>query len=308
MEAKLLKRTQLKPDENQPRKSFDLDSLIESIKERGVITPLIITEDSVILDGERRWRASEGIQDELPCVIVDRKEYDQPDKRLELQLIIDEMREDYNVIDKAEAYKRYVDAGHSKEELARLLKHKSPTAVKNILSLLNTMLSVQQKLKQDDTNYRYHTEIETKLTSSIPKQQKERIHQRAMEGAFDNFIQLQETLEFAKSHPVHLEEIAEAKDASARTLVMLNAEPIVKDKYKQKKRVEMSQPEIDKERLTQMMQALNSINSCRILWSMTDAIDFVKKTATKEQKEAIVKSVDMIVEVWNKTSKALKKD
>ena len=307
MEAKLLKRTQLKPDENQPRKSFDLDSLIESIKERGVITPLIITEDSVILDGERRWRASEGIQDELPCVIVDRKDYDQPDKRLELQLIIDEMREDYNAIDRAEAYQRYIDAGHSQKELATLLKVKEP-AITGLLKLLKLTRVNLDKLREDDTNWSFHSDIEGTLNGSVPPAQKDRIHKRVIDGAFNNRDELRETLTFAKEHPVHLEEIAEAKDASERTLVMLNAEPIVKDKYKQKKRVEMSQPEIDKERLTQMMQALNSINSCRILWSMTDAIDFVKKTATKEQKEAIVKSVDMIVEVWNKTSKALKKD
>lgn len=308
MEAKLITKSKLKPDANQPRKSFDLDGLVDSIKERGILVPLIVTPDFTILDGERRWRASNKIEElkELPCFVVDQKEYDKPDKRLELQLIVDEMREDYNAVEKAEAYQRYINAGHSQQDLATLLK-KSHSVVKSAISILSAGPSVVSKLREDDKNWTFHADVECKLNGDVPKKQKENIHKRVLEGAFNTQDELRETLAFAKSHPVHLEEIAEAKDASARTLVMLNAEPIVKDKFKPKGRKEMNQVDIDKERLTQMLQALNNINSSRILWSMTDAIEFVKKTATKEQKEAIIKSIEMIVKVWTKTLSELKK-
>lgn len=305
MEAKLIEKTKLKPDKGQPRKTFNIEELIPSIKEKGVITPLIITPDNTILDGERRWRASNKIKEikKLPCVVVDRKDWEKPDKRLETQLIINEMTEDYNVIERAEAYKRYIDAGHTRADLARLL-HRDQTAIFKVLSLLSVTRETKERLRKDDTNWTLHTDVEMMLNADIPRKQKERIHKRVLEGAFVNRDELRETLEFAKEHPIETEKIIEAKDTTERGLVMIGAEPIEPKEFKPRKK--MSQEDVEHLRFTEMIQALNVINSSRTLWAMSDAIDIIKKLANKEQKKSIIRSIETIIRVWSETLKKLK--
>lgn len=76
MENIVYKRVnELHPDPNQPRKTFDkkkLKEMAESIKEKGILYPLLITKDNMILDGERRWKAAKlaGLE-EVPCLIRD---------------------------------------------------------------------------------------------------------------------------------------------------------------------------------------------------------------------------------------------
>lgn len=310
MKLEFIDKNKLNPDKNQPRKSFQLDELIESIKDMGILTPLIVTPDhpNEILDGERRWRASMKIAKikKLPCIVMPKEDYDAPDKRLEAQLIIDEMRENYNVIDKAEAYKRYIDAGHSQDELSRLLRHKSHTLVQNILKLLDTRVAIQKHLQKDDANWSYHSEVESGLNGSVPRKQKDRIHQRVLEGAFNTRDELRETLQFAREHPVEREKIIEAEDSTERGLIMLGAEAPETQKPYRPKGKEKTKEDIDKMRFTDMIVALNNINGNRYLWAMSDAIELVNKTATKEQKESIVKSIETIVKVWTKTLKELK--
>jgi len=306
MEAKLVDKAKLKPDKNQPRKTFNLDDLIPSIQERGIMTPLIIAPNNLILDGERRWRAANKIREikEVPCVVVDAKDWNKADKRLETQLLINEMREDYNVIERAEAYQRYIDAGHSERELARLLG-KGHYTIQQALSLLAMAMATREKLRKDDTNWSFHADIEGVSGEKIPQKQKERIHQRVFEGAFANQDELRETLQFAKEHPVESERIIEAKDSTERGLVMVGAERSVPTEYKPKKK--MSQEDVEKMRFTAMVQALNSINSNRTLWAMSDAISVVKKLATREQKETIIRSIETIIRGWTKTLNELKK-
>lgn len=310
MKLEFIDKNKIKPDKNQPRKSFQLDELIESIKDKGILTPLITTPDhpSQILDGERRWRAAMKIDKikKLPCIVMPKEDYDKPDKRLEAQLIIDEMREDYNVIDRAEAYQRYIDAGHSERELARLLRHKDHKSVSRVLSLLGTRAPIQNKLKQDDTNWTFHAEVETGLNGSVPEKQKHRIHQRVIEGAFKTRDELRDTLQFAREHPVKIEKLAEAKDTLDRELIMMDTERTPKAEYKPKKK-ERTQEDVDKMRFTEMIQALNAINGARTLWAMTDSVELIKRLATKEQIESIIKSIETIVKVWTKTLKELKK-
>jgi ParB family chromosome partitioning protein len=305
MKAELIEKTKLKPDKSQPRKTFNIEELVASIKEKGVITPLVITPDFKILDGERRWRASQKVDKikKLPCVIMEEEEYEKPDKRLETQILINEMREDYNVIERAEAYKRYIDAGHSQMDLARLLQT-GHTTIQNVLGLLACRQADKERLRKDDTDWTLHARAEMMLNSSIPQKQKERIHQRIFEGAFANKDELDETLEFAKEHPAEREKIIEAKDTTERGLVMIGAERPVPTEYKPKKKA--SPEDIEKMRFTEMIQALNTINSSRTLWAMSDAIDIVKKLATKEQKKNIIRSIETIVRVWSETLKKLK--
>jgi len=306
MKLQLIDKTKIKPDSGQPRKTFDIEELTASIREKGVITPLVITPDLKILDGERRWRAAQKVNNikKLPCVIIEEEKYKKPDKRLETQLLINEMRENYNVIERAEAYQKYINAGHTQMDLARLLQ-RGHTTIQHILDLNALRGAIKEKLRKDDAGWSLNAEVEHISDSSISRKQKDRIHKRIFEGAFINKDELRETLEFAKEHPIEREKIIEAKDSTERGLVMLSAEPIGPKAYRPKKKA--SQEDIEKMKFTEMIQALNAINSCRVLWTMSDAINTVNKFATKEQKKNIVQSIETIVKVWTKTLKELKK-
>jgi len=130
---------QIRPNRNQPRKQFDpekLEELAASIKEKGIIQPLVVTQKEgfyEIIAGERRWRASQkaGLR-ELPVVIREASD----DAVMELALIENIQREDLNAIEEAQAYKSLVEQfGISQEEVARRVG-KSRTSVTNALRLL----------------------------------------------------------------------------------------------------------------------------------------------------------------------------
>ena len=103
---------QIRPNPNQPRKQFapeKLEELAASIKEKGIIQPLVVTKKDgyyEIIAGERRWRASQkaGLR-ELPVVIREAS----PDAVMELALIENIQREDLNAIEEAQAYKALVE-------------------------------------------------------------------------------------------------------------------------------------------------------------------------------------------------------
>ena len=107
-----LKLIDVEPNKNQPRTHFDdekIDELAESIKEYGVIQPIIVTKKDnyyQIVAGERRWRASKkaGIT-EIPAIVRDYSE--QTNK--EIALIENIQREDLNPIEKARAIRELLD-------------------------------------------------------------------------------------------------------------------------------------------------------------------------------------------------------
>ncbi len=132
----LVRLSDIEPNRNQPRKRFDkekLDELAISIKEHGIISPLIVTELEKgrykIIAGERRWRAARiaGIT-EVPVIV---KEY--TDKEImEIALIENLQREDLNIIEVAKGYKQLIeDFSLTQEQLAERMG-KSRSAVTNI--------------------------------------------------------------------------------------------------------------------------------------------------------------------------------
>ncbi len=138
---------ELKPHADQPRKSFDNDKLEElaaSIREKGVIQPLVVRREAdhyQIIAGERRWRASQkaGLR-EVPVVIQDVSE----DWALEMALIENIQREDLNPIEEAEAYRNLMDGFDlTQDEVARRVGKERPT-VANSLRLLRLPKIVQQ--------------------------------------------------------------------------------------------------------------------------------------------------------------------
>jgi len=141
-ESKVIKISidRIKPNPNQPRKHIKeetLKELAESIKQKGIIQPIIVREKEgyyEIIAGERRWRAAQiaGLQ-EIPVVI--RNDISELES-LELALIENIQREDLNSIDLALAYNELIEKYNlTQEELAKILG-KSRSAIANTLRLL----------------------------------------------------------------------------------------------------------------------------------------------------------------------------
>lgn len=139
----------LKPNPSQPRKRFEqgaLEELAESIKENGVIQPLIVRREDggfEIVAGERRWRAAKIAKlEKLPVVI--RTATDQ--EVAELMLIENIQREDLNPIEEAEAYEKLAERfGLTHEEIAKRTG-KNRSVVTNQLRLLKLSEKVKKAL------------------------------------------------------------------------------------------------------------------------------------------------------------------
>lgn len=142
----------IEPNKNQPRKEFNEDALqelAESIKQFGVIEPLVVVKRKgyyELIAGERRWRAARlaGLK-EVPVVI---KDYDDQ-QIVEIALIENIQREDLNPIEEAHAYERLIEEFHlTQDEVAERVS-KSRTTVTNALRLLKLTDKVQQMLIDD---------------------------------------------------------------------------------------------------------------------------------------------------------------
>lgn len=137
----------IKSNEDQPRKSFDDEKILElaeSIKSNGIIQPLVlkkVNDEYIIVAGERRWRAAKSIGlKEVPARIMNLTEK----QILEISLIENIQREDLNSIEEALAYKRLINEFDlTQEELSKRIG-KSRVAITNTLRLLNLSEDVQQ--------------------------------------------------------------------------------------------------------------------------------------------------------------------
>ena len=130
-------------NKNQPRKLFDKDSLEDlsnSIKERGIIQPIIVRRSQdqrtkyEIIAGERRWLAAQnaGLH-EVPVVITEANDL----KSLEFSIVENVQRHDLNAIEEAEGYQRLInDFLYDQEKVAKFIG-KSRSHVSNCLRLLS---------------------------------------------------------------------------------------------------------------------------------------------------------------------------
>lgn len=139
----------IEPGIGQPRKNFDkekIEALAESIKEHGIIQPLIVTKEKdiyYIIAGERRWRAARvaGIK-KVP--VIEREASTK--EVVELALIENIQREDLNPVEEAEAYNKLIkDYSMTQEQVATIVG-KSRPAVANTLRLLNLSKEVRNML------------------------------------------------------------------------------------------------------------------------------------------------------------------
>ena len=131
--------TEVEPMLNQPRKVFDkekLDELTASIKEHGVLQPILVVKDEngyTIVAGERRWRAAKnaGLK-EIPAIIKDYTD----SKKKQVALIENIQREDLNIVEIAKAIKELMEIdGYTQSEVAKITG-KSLSSISNITRLL----------------------------------------------------------------------------------------------------------------------------------------------------------------------------
>ena len=142
-----MKITEVEPNREQPRKNFDEDALLElaeSIKQYGILQPLLVQEKSgyyEIIAGERRWRAAKlaGLK-EIPVIVRNLTEQ----QIVEISLIENIQREDLNPIEEAQAFRRLMEEFHMKQDEIADRVSKSRTAVTNSMRLLKLSKQVQQ--------------------------------------------------------------------------------------------------------------------------------------------------------------------
>ncbi len=140
---------QIVPNPNQPRTHFnesELEELSESIRENGVLQPLLVRKNGSkyeIIAGERRYQASKiaGLE-KVPVIVRDVDDQ----KMLELALIENLQRSDLNPIEEAKGYKQLIKASGMTQEALSKAVSKSRSAITNSLRLLDLPESVQQMM------------------------------------------------------------------------------------------------------------------------------------------------------------------
>jgi ParB family chromosome partitioning protein len=139
---------------NQPRRRFaqdQLDDLVASVREKGILQPLIVRETGAggyeIVAGERRWRAAQQAQlHEIPVLVRDLDDVEV----LEVAIIENIQRADLNAVEEAAGYRQLMEGfGHTQEKLAEALG-KSRSHIANLLRLLSLPEDVLEHLRRGD--------------------------------------------------------------------------------------------------------------------------------------------------------------
>ena len=142
------------PNKFQPRKNFDeenLHDLTNSIKERGIIQPIIVRKSNQenskfeIIAGERRWLAARraGLHD-IPVVVTEADDL----KSLEFAIVENVQRHDLNPLEEAQGYKRLIDEFSYDQEKVSKFIGKSRSYITNSLRLLNLPKDVLEFVEQ----------------------------------------------------------------------------------------------------------------------------------------------------------------
>ena len=149
-----LNLSEIIPNKYQPRKNFDednLEDLSNSIKERGVIQPIIVRRSNSdgakyeIIAGERRWLAARkaGLHD-IPVVVTEADDL----KSLEFAIVENVQRHDLNPLEEAQGYKRLIDEFSYDQEKVSKFIGKSRSYITNSLRLLTLPNSVLQYIEE----------------------------------------------------------------------------------------------------------------------------------------------------------------
>ena len=142
----------LYPSPFQPRKDFNkeaLSALVESIKEKGILQPLLVRKVGnryEIIAGERRWRAAKmaGIE-EVPVI---EKDMDNQEV-LEVALVENLLRENLSIIEEAEGFNRLINEFHHTHDALSQIVGKSRSYITNVLRLLTLPMAVKELVKEN---------------------------------------------------------------------------------------------------------------------------------------------------------------
>ena len=154
--GEMLKISAVEPRRDQPRKTFEresLEALAESVQKYGVLQPIIVRPNQIIDDtyeiiaGERRWRAAKlaGL-DEIPAVILDGDDL----KIAQVAIIENIQREDLNAVEEALAYQGLMERFDLTQDQVSKQVGKSRSAIANLLRLLDLPEEVLLMLKNDE--------------------------------------------------------------------------------------------------------------------------------------------------------------
>lgn len=146
---------QIRPNPDQPRKNFEgeeLASLAESIKELGVLNPVVVRGPYpdgghpyyILIDGERRLRATKlaGLRT-IPAYVKEMDEHLQSKVNLEMALVANLQRSDMNPIEEAKAYKKLLDNGHTIRSVAELTGRSTGS-----INIRTKLLTMEEEIQQ----------------------------------------------------------------------------------------------------------------------------------------------------------------
>ena len=185
----------IRPNPDQPRQTFNtdaLDELADSMRQRGVIQPIVVRPHGrtfQIVAGERRWRAAQRARlHQIPAVVRNLSD----EETLEIAIVENVQRKDLNAIEEAEAYaKLSTDFGHSQSRLAEIVG-KSRSHIANLMRLLELpdsvkSLVVDEKLSMGHARALINAPNADELAPQIVKQglsvrEVERLVRKALAG------------------------------------------------------------------------------------------------------------------------------
>jgi ParB family transcriptional regulator, chromosome partitioning protein len=137
----------IEPNPYQPRQTFsphELEEMVDSVREKGIITPLLVTKTEAgyqLIAGERRWRAAQkaGLR-RVPVVVREVS----PSESLELALIENIHRKDLNPIEEAVAYAKLLEETRITQDALAKRLGKDRSSITNFLRLLKLPVQIQQ--------------------------------------------------------------------------------------------------------------------------------------------------------------------
>lgn len=260
-----LKIKDIEINKEQPRKQFNedaLEELAESIKQHGIIEPLVVTKKDnyyLLVSGERRWRAAmkAGLK-EVPVVVKDYTDQ----QILEIGLIENIQREDLNPIEEAQAYQKLIEEFHLKQDELAERVSKSRSAITNILRLLKLTNAVQEMV------------IDEKLTNGharalLPIEDAELQYEVACQ-VFDEQFSVRETEQFVKkilhelNNPKKEETTTEDlsflyNDIEEKLKYKLGSKTTIKAKSKEQGKIEIEYfSEEELERIVEMIYSIQA--------------------------------------------------
>ena len=255
-----VKISKVEPNREQPRKSFDEDALQEladSIKQFGILQPLIVKEKDdyyEIVAGERRWRAAKiaGLK-EVPVIL---KEFNEQEI-VEISLIENIQRENLNPIEEAVAFKRLMeDFSLKQDEIAERVS-KSRTAVTNSMRLLKLDKRVQQMVVDEM--------ISTGHARALLSLENDELQYTVAQKIFDEKLSVRETEKLVKSilNPKKQKKILEeGEDVVYRNLEekiksIVGTKVLIQRKGKNKGKIEIEYYSMEElERLIELFESI----------------------------------------------------